>query len=91
MERQPDKKTLLDAYRVPGFRARARVDGHEQEPPAFVITLDRRSKKQCAAGAERDAGASTTNVGAACVILAAAAVTCTSILRCAASIARPVA
>ncbi len=44
MEQQPDKKTLLDAYRVPGYRARARIDGYEHEPPAFVITLDRRSK-----------------------------------------------
>lgn len=27
MENQPDRKSLLDAYRVPGFRARARVAG----------------------------------------------------------------
>jgi len=27
MENQPDRKSLLDAYRVPGFRARSRVDG----------------------------------------------------------------
>jgi hypothetical protein len=91
MEQQPDKKTLLDAYRVPGYRARAWIEGYEHEPPAFVITLDRRSKKQCAAGAEREAGASMTNVGAACAILAAEAGMFTSTLRCAASIARPVA
>jgi hypothetical protein len=91
MEQQPDKKTLLDAYCVPGYRARTRVEGYEQEPQAFIITLDRRSKKQCAAGVERDVAVFTTNVGAACAILAAGAGMFTSTLRCAASIARPVA
>jgi len=84
MDQQPDKKTLLDAYRVPGYRARARVDGYEHEPPAFVITLDRRSKKRCAAGAGRDAAAYTTNAGDARAILAAEVGMFTSTLRYAA-------
>jgi hypothetical protein len=37
-------KTLRDAYKVHGFRVRVRIDSYEHEPPAFVITLDRRSK-----------------------------------------------
>ena len=52
--------TLRDAYKVPGFRVRAKIDSYDLEPPAFVLTLDRRSKKQCAAdagsGATLDAG-----------------------------------
>jgi len=36
---------LLDAYRVPGFRARSKLDYYDLEPPAFVITFDRRTKK----------------------------------------------
>ena len=82
MDQQPDKKTLLDAYRVPGDRAR--VDGYEHEPPAFVIRLDRRSKKQCAADAGRDAAAYTTNAGDARAILAAEVGMFTSTLRYAA-------
>jgi hypothetical protein len=44
MENQPDKKSLLYAYRLPGFRTRARVDGIGGDPPVFLITLDRRQK-----------------------------------------------
>jgi len=36
MENQPDRKSLLDAYRVPGFRARSRVDGIGGDPPVFA-------------------------------------------------------
>jgi len=52
MKKQPDKapiKTLRDAYKVPGFHVRAQLDSYEHEPPAVVLTLDRRSKKLCAA------------------------------------------
>jgi hypothetical protein len=49
MTAQPDKtpiKSLRDAYKVSGFRVRARVDSYEElDHPAFVVTLDRRSKK----------------------------------------------
>jgi hypothetical protein len=61
MEKQPDKKSLLDAYRVPGFRARARVAGGDL--PVFVITLDRRSKKRCAVHAASPVAAFTTTAG----------------------------
>ena len=47
----PPVKTLRDADKVHGFRVRARIDSDEHEPPAFVITLERRSKKRGAAGA----------------------------------------
>src|ERR1035437_6913425 len=49
MEKQPDKtpmKSLRDAYRVSGFRVQARIDSYDElDHPAFVVTLDRRSKK----------------------------------------------
>jgi hypothetical protein len=53
MENPSNKRTLLAAYRVPGFRTQARVDGYEDHHPAFVITLVRRQKKQYVAVAEK--------------------------------------
>lgn len=44
MKNQVTKKALLEAYRVPGFKALARVDGYEHLPPIFAITLVRRQK-----------------------------------------------
>src|SRR5450830_403513 len=48
MKKQPDKtpiKSLCDAYKVPGFRVQARIDSYDElDHPAFVVTLDRRSK-----------------------------------------------
>jgi hypothetical protein len=56
--------TLRDAYKVCGFRGRARIDSYDElKPPAFVLTLDRRSKKRGAAGAEKGAAAFTANAG----------------------------
>ena len=72
MENQANKKTLLAAYRVPGYRARARVDVYEDKHPAFVITLERRQKKRCVAYAEQSATVSMTGVGDARAILDAA-------------------
>jgi hypothetical protein len=63
MENQVDKGRMLAAYHVPGFRARARIGVNESEPPAFVITLDRRQKKRCVAHAVRAVGASMTSAG----------------------------
>jgi len=63
MENRANKQSLLMAYRVPGFRARARIDSYEVKRPAFVITLDRRQKKRCAAGAARRITVSTTDDG----------------------------
>jgi hypothetical protein len=72
MEKRLDKKSLLDAYRVPGFRARARIYGIDGDPPVFVITLDRRSKKRCVAVATNPVAAFTTTAGDGYAILAAA-------------------
>jgi hypothetical protein len=55
MEKPPDKAPiddLRDAYKAPGFRVRVRLGSYEHEPPACVLTFDRRSKKTCAADAE---------------------------------------
>ena len=71
MGKQPNKKSLLDAYRLPGFRVRARVDGIGGDPSTFVITLDRRQKKRCAALAANPAAVFTTTDGAGRAILAA--------------------
>ncbi len=85
MKTSPDRapnKSLRDAYKVPGFRVRARIDSYDElEHPAFVVTLDRRSKKRCAADAGRFAAVFTTNAGAGRVILAAATGRSISIFR----------
>jgi hypothetical protein len=87
MEKAPDRlpiKNLRDAYNVPGFRVRARLDSYEDEPPACALTLDRRSKKVCAVGAGNSAAASMTNAGGARAISVAATATSISIFPCAA-------
>jgi hypothetical protein len=63
MTNHPNKRTLLTAYRVPGFRTQARVDSYDDNHPAFVITLNRRSKKRCAAAVEKSITASMTGAG----------------------------
>jgi len=85
MKKQPDKtpiKNLRDAYKVPGFHVRARLDSYEHEPPAVVLTLDRRSKKPSAADVGSGATAVTTNVGGGCAIWGAATGRSISILKC---------
>jgi len=84
MKKSPNKTTLLDAYRVPGFRLCAHVDGYNLAKPVFVITLDRRSKKVCAVGAVRRVDTFTTRAGVACAILGAGIEMSISILKCAA-------
>ena len=42
-------KKLLDEYRFPGFRPKAKLKGLFGDPQARVIELDRRQKKQVAA------------------------------------------
>jgi hypothetical protein len=49
MENLPARKSLLDAYRAPGFQARSRVEAHEREAPAFTIALERRQREARAA------------------------------------------
>jgi hypothetical protein len=95
MKSQSDRapnKSLRDAYQVCGFRMKARIDSYEElEHPAFVLTLDRRSKKRCAAGAGRFVAAFTTSGGAGRVTSAAAIGRSISIFLCAAWTVRPAA
>jgi hypothetical protein len=80
--------TLRDAYKVPGFRVSAQIDGYaELKRPAFVLNLKRLSKKRFAAAA-KNAEAFMTDVVDACGISDAGIGTCISISRCAGLIAR---
>jgi len=88
MQNRPDRRALLDEYRVPGFKTLARVEGCEEGCPAFVITLARRQKKQHAAAAERFVAASTTGADTGPVILVVAIAKSTSTSRCVVSTAR---
>jgi len=91
MQNQPEEspvKNLRDAYKVEGFRLRAQLDSYDHEPPAFVLTLVRRSKKRCAAAAENRVAAATTRAGAVRAISAVAIGKSISISKCAASVAR---
>lgn len=55
MKKPDELKTLLDEYRVPGFKTMARVKPDEKDPTAFALTLIRRQKKRYAV----DAGKAT--------------------------------
>jgi hypothetical protein len=64
MEEQAEKESLLAAYKVPGFRAQARVEVYEiKDRPALAITLERRQKKRCVRGVARRITAFTTRDG----------------------------
>jgi hypothetical protein len=95
MEKPPDKvpiKNLRDAYKVPGFHVRAKLDSHELGGYGVgVLTLDRRSKKACVADAEKPAAAFMTNAGGARATSVAATGKSISTFKCAASIAKPAA
>jgi hypothetical protein len=91
MENPSTQETFLAAYRVPGFRARARIDSYEDKHPAFVITLDRRQKKRCAAHVARSITAFTTEGGAARATSIAATAKCIWTSSCAAWPAKGVA
>ena len=88
IKKQPDKtpiQSLRDAYKVSGFRVRARIDSYDElDHPAFVVTLDRRSKKRCAADAGSFAAAFTTSGGGEPAILDAAIGKSISTFTCAA-------
>jgi hypothetical protein len=87
MKKPPEKlpiTNLRDAYKVAGFRVLAKIASQGQDPPAFVLTLDRRSKKPSAAAAGNDAAATTTSAGGAPAISVAATGRSISIFRCAA-------
>jgi hypothetical protein len=38
-------KTFRDLYKSPGFRARATLRPHPEDPDGYIVTLDRRQKK----------------------------------------------
>ena len=40
------KNTLRDLYRFPGFRSRATLKPHPEDPEGCIITLERRQKKR---------------------------------------------
>lgn len=86
MKKQPDKSSipsLRDAYSVRGFHVQARIDSYDElKHPAFVVTLDRRSKKWFAAGARKFVAAFTINAGGARAILDAETETFISIFTC---------
>jgi hypothetical protein len=75
-------KSLLDEYRVPGFRTLARVRQDEKDPTAFALTLVRRQKKRYAVAAERPTAAFTRDDNGACEISIVASVPFTSTLNC---------
>ena len=39
------KNTLRDLYKFPGFRARATLKSHPEDPEGYIVTLERRQKK----------------------------------------------
>lgn len=88
MTNQRDKSpvpTLRDAYKVRGFRMRAKIDSYDElKYPAFVITVDRRSKKRSAVGAGRFVVACTIVAGGALAISDAGTETYISTFPCAA-------
>jgi hypothetical protein len=88
MKKQPKKTplpNLRDAYHVPGFHIQAEVAAHDFEScRVFILTLDRRAKKQCAADAIKYAAAFMTHAGNGCAILDAATAKCISTFPCAA-------
>jgi hypothetical protein len=74
---------LSDAYTVPGFRVRQRVDSREFDRRIFVLTLARRPKKRrAAAAAENGRIAFTTSAGGGRAILAVGTGKSISISRC---------
>lgn len=88
MEKQPAKtpiKNLRDAYKVPGFHVRAKLDSHELDGYGVaVLTLDRRTKKACAADAGKHAAGYMTRAGGVCAIWLAETGKSISTFRCAA-------
>jgi len=40
------KHTLRDLYKFPGFRARATLKPHPEDPEGYIVILERRQKKR---------------------------------------------
>ena len=65
MEKRSEKKSLYDAYKFPGFTCSRVVKGVFGDRQVLVLSLNRRSKKQCAGHAARfikDGTTSATDV-----------------------------
>jgi hypothetical protein len=76
--------TLRDAYKVSGFRVRARIDSDDElKHPAYVLTLDRRTKKQSAVDVGKGVAIFMVPAGDACVISVAGIEKSTSTFPCA--------
>jgi len=71
MKKTDELKSLLDEYRVPGFKTMARVKQDEKDPTAFALTLVRRQKERYVAAAGRFIAAFTVDASGAHVILIA--------------------
>ena len=75
------KRSLYDAYHIPGFKPQRKVSGIFGDPNALVIKLTRQGKKQSAAHAtEFTALSMTARIGKFAIYPAAIGV-CTSNLR----------
>jgi len=73
MKKQPSFRTLLDTYRLPGHRARKRIDFYDLEPPALAITYDlRQNKRRHVTRASNARGGFMIGVGSAHAISIAA-------------------
>ena len=82
MKKTDELKSLLDEYRVPGFRTMGRVRQDEKDPTAFVLTLIRRQKKRYAVAAEKFIAAFTLDESGVPAILIAGSVAFISTLSC---------
>jgi len=91
MKKTDELKSLLDEYRVPGFRTLGRVKHDEKDPTAFALTLVRRQKKRYAADAAKAIAAFMIEGIGACVISIVASVPFISTSSCGAWTANGVA
>jgi hypothetical protein len=80
MKKTDELKSLLDEYRMPGFRTLGRVRPDERDQTAFALTLIRRQKKQYAASAGKAIAAFMIEGSGACEISIAESAPSTSIL-----------
>jgi hypothetical protein len=83
MRKPRSKKSLLDAYRVPGFSTTSNIKGRFGDPTALVITLTRRQKKRFAVIAMPRAKLSMTVKRSTPETLAVGIAECTSSSKCA--------
>ena len=86
MAKKPKRQhRLSDAYSFAGCRAKAALRGVFGDPDVRIVSLDRRSKKQCAAAAGEPRKAGTTGASGRFTILPVAGSGLCWSLRCAGS------